>query len=152
MILKNYRNLIGVLLFLVSCGGEPVEFSSPQPGFPTPTHTEVPTPTPLPTRPIYKAGELVSYIAQTGDTLRGLAGHFNTSVEEIFEANPIIPQSATTLPPGLPMEIPIYYRTFWGTPYQILPDSYYINGPMAIGFDTSAFVAQNPGWLKYFNE
>lgn len=147
---KFLRLLVGIMIITTSCGGDAVEFSTPQPGFPTPTLAEPPPSTPLPTRPVYKAGELVSYIAQNGDTLPGVAGHFNTSVEEILKANPIIPDSATTLPPGLPMEIPIYYRVFWGTPYQIIPDSQFINGPAAIDFDTSAFISQSAGWLKEY--
>lgn len=107
--------------------------------------------TPIPPRPQYTPGELVEYFAQTGDTLRVLAEHFNTSVGEILSANPIIPDSATTLPSGLPMQIPIYYRNFWGSSYQILPDGYFINGPAAIGFDTDAFIKQFPGWLNGYS-
>ena len=64
-----------------------------------------PTPIPAPTsgRPEYRPGELVDYIAQNGDTLPALAARFNTTVEEIMEANPIIPREATTMPPGLPV-------------------------------------------------
>src|SRR5688572_29380166 len=71
----------------------------------------VPTPIPAPTsgRPEYSPGELVDYTAQNGDTLAALAARFNTTVEEIMEANPIIPLDATTMPPGMPMKIPIYY-------------------------------------------
>ena len=114
--------------------------------------TEPPTPlpeaTPFPTRPPYQPGELVDYLAQTGDTLPGLAAHFNTSIEEILEANPIIPQDATTMPPGMPMKIPIYYLPLWGSPYQMLPDSLFVNGPAQVGFNTSEFVASQSGWLK----
>jgi hypothetical protein len=42
---------------------------------------------------------LVDYIAQNGDTLPALALR-NTTVDEIMEANPIIPADATTMPPG----------------------------------------------------
>jgi LasA protease len=42
-----------------------------------------------------------------GDTLPALAAHFNTSVEKIRAANPEIPPIVTTLPPGMPMKIPI---------------------------------------------
>ena len=108
----------------------------------------IPTPSPFPTRPSYGPGELVAYIAQAGDTLSGLATHFNTTVAEILEANPIIPSGATTLPPGMPMQIPIYYRSFWGSPYQIIPNSLFVNGPMQVEFDTRAFVNDQPGWLK----
>jgi len=106
--------------------------------------------TPLPTRPNYSPGELVDYTAQTGDTLPALAARFNTSVAEILTANPIIPENATTMPPGMPMKMPIYYMPFWGTPYQILPDSLFVNGPLQAGFDTASFVAGYPGWLKDF--
>jgi LasA protease len=107
--------------------------------------------TPYPTRPSYEPGELVDYFAQTGDTLVALAVHFNTTIEEILEANPIVPADATTMPPGLPMKIPIYYRSLWGSAYQIIPDSLYINGPEQVGFDSSNFVEQTNGWLKKYH-
>ena len=109
-----------------------------------------PTSAPAPTsgRPEYDPGELVDYIAQSGDTLPALAARFNTSVDEIMEANPIIPLDATTMPPGFPMKMPIYYLALWGTAYQSLPDHAFVNGPSQIGFSTSAFVASTNGWLK----
>lgn len=108
--------------------------------------------TPIPTRPVYKPGELVEYIAQTGDTLPALAAHFNTTVDEILQANPVIPADATTMPPGFPMSIPIYYESLWGSPYQILPDSLFINGPAQTGFDPIEFVNNQPGWFKDYSE
>ncbi|MFH1524844.1 MAG: LysM peptidoglycan-binding domain-containing protein [Chloroflexota bacterium] len=114
----------------------------------TETLTPDPTASPQPTRPKYNPGELVDYIAQTGDTLPALAAHFNTTMDEIREANPQIPEDATTMPPGMPMKIPIYFLPFWGTSYRILPDSWYVNGPSAIGFNTATFVSSYPGWLK----
>ncbi|HSO12856.1 MAG TPA: LysM domain-containing protein, partial [Anaerolineales bacterium] len=111
-----------------------------------------PTPIPAPTsgRPAYNPGELVAYTAQSGDTIPALAARFNTTIAEIFEANPIIPREATTLPPGLPMQIPIYYLPLWGTDYQSIPDSAFVNGPALVGFSTSAFVASSSGWLKNY--
>src|SRR5512139_4123197 len=85
--------------------------------------------TPFPTRPAYEPAALVDYVAQTGDTLPTLAARFNTTIEEILAVNTFIPSTATTMPPGMPMKIPIYYQPFWGTPYQIIPDSLFINGP-----------------------
>jgi murein DD-endopeptidase MepM/ murein hydrolase activator NlpD len=111
-----------------------------------------PTPIPLPARPVFTPGELVDYTAQTGDTLPALAAHFNTSIQEIIAANSIIPSDATSLPPGLPMKIPIYHRNFWGSQYQIIPDSHYINGPKAVSFDTADFMSQYSGWLKKYTE
>jgi LasA protease len=109
-----------------------------------------PAPTPFPTRPVYSPGEWVDYIAQTGDTLPALAVHFNTTIAEIREANPFIPEKTTTMPPGMPMKIPIYYAPFWGSPYAIIPDSTFINGPGQVNFSTSAFIAQHPGWLSRY--
>jgi LasA protease len=110
------------------------------------------TTTPLPARPPYTPGELVGYTAQTGDTLTGIASHFNTTVDEILIANSFIPADATTMPPGMPMKIPIYYQPFWGSQYQIIPDSLFVNGPAQVSFDTSAFVSSQPGWLNGYIE
>ena len=117
--------------------------ATPSVAAPRPTGTA-----PYPPRPQYQPGELVDYTAQTGDTLPALAAHFNTTVGEILAANPFIPESATTMPPGMPMQIPIYYLPDWGSPYRILPDSLFVNGPAQSGFDTAAFVEQSGGWLK----
>jgi murein DD-endopeptidase MepM/ murein hydrolase activator NlpD len=102
-------------------------------------------------RPRYAPGQLVDYIAQAGDTLPFLASRFNTSIEEILEANSFIPPSATTMPPGMPMKIPIYYLPLWGSPYRILPDSHFVNGPVQVSFNVEDFVAQTNGWLKNYS-
>lgn len=117
---------------------------------PSPAPSSGPTPTPVPTRPNYRPGELVDYIAQSGDTLPALAARFNTTMAEIMAANPIIPQDATTMPPGFPMKIPIYYRALWANAFKIIPDAAYVDGPASIGFNTSAFVASRPGWWKNY--
>ena len=144
--------LLMAVLFLSGCLSQvPVE------ELVTPTTTVISTATPeitatpLPTRLVYEPATLVDYLAQTGDTLPALASHFNTTEKEIRQANPGLPEEVTTLPPGLPMKIPIYYVALWGTPYQILPDSLFINGPAQIGFDTKAFVDARPGWLKNYS-
>ncbi|GAB4496754.1 MAG: hypothetical protein OHK003_02960 [Anaerolineales bacterium] len=111
---------------------------------------EKPAPTPFPTRPSYAPGELVDYIAQTGDTLPALARRFNTSMDEILAANTFIPREATTMPQGMPMKIPIYYRALWGSTFQIIPDHAYVNSPTGIGFSTAAFLSTQSGWLKNY--
>jgi len=139
-------------LFLSACAEQPLAASPspkpPQPVFPSPQAVF----TPLPTRPPYGPGQLVDYIAQTGDTLPALAARFNTSIAEIRAANPIIPKDVSTMPPGLPMSIPIYYMALWGTPYQVLPDSLFVYGPADVGFDMQAFVDSQPGWFKSYRE
>jgi len=107
---------------------------------------------PISLRPAYSPGQLVDYVVQTGDTLPALAVHFNTSQKEIREANPIIPETVSTLPPGMPMKIPIYYESLWGSSYQILPDYLFINGPAQRGFDPIVFVDSQPGWFKSYVE
>ncbi|MHC1771169.1 MAG: LysM peptidoglycan-binding domain-containing M23 family metallopeptidase [Flexilinea sp.] len=101
-------------------------------------------------RPKYMPGELVDYFAQSGDILSALAARFNTTEEEIRKANPVIPSDATTLPQGFPMKIPIYYRSQWGSSFQILPDAMFVNSPAQIGFTARSFVDRQPGWFKYF--
>jgi LasA protease len=132
-------------------GAPPSPSTGGQPSFPASDPEAVSAsspPTPLPIRPAYKPGELVDYTAQSGDTLPALAARFNTTVPEIMGANPIIPADATTMPQGFPMKIPIYFKALWGSPYKIIPDAAFVNGPAQVGFNTSAFVAARPGWLK----
>ena len=142
-----FLNLLLVAILLASCA--PASAPSIIENMITPL---APTPVPAPTseRPKYAPGELVDYIAQNGDNLPALAARFNTTVEEIREANPVIPLDATTMPPGFPMKIPIYYLPLWGTTYQSIPDHAFVNGPAQIGFSTSAFVATTSGWLKNY--
>ncbi|MCE9647765.1 MAG: LysM peptidoglycan-binding domain-containing protein [Chloroflexi bacterium] len=106
--------------------------------------------TPLPTRTTYSPGELVDYNAQSGDTLPSLAARFNTTIDEILQANPQIPRDATTMPPGMPMKMPIYYVALWASPFQILPDHAFVESPTSIGFNTAAFLESQPGWLKNY--
>jgi murein DD-endopeptidase MepM/ murein hydrolase activator NlpD len=142
-----FLNLLWTIFLMASC--TPASAPSIIENMITPL---APTPVPAPTseRPKYGPGELVDYTAQNGDTLPALAARFNTTVNEIREANPIIPLDATTMPPGMPMKIPIYYLPLWGTAYQSIPDHAFVNGPAQIGFSTSAFVAGTSGWLKHY--
>jgi LasA protease len=134
----------------ISAGAAPSSLQSPG-ATATPT-TDPALPSPFPPRPLYQPGELVDYTSQTGDTLPNLAVRFNTTVAEIKQANPFIPDSATTMPSGMPMKIPIYYLPLWGSPYQIIPDSLFVNGPAQVGFDTAQFIADKSGWLKDYTE
>lgn len=142
-------NLLAICSLLSACVpiiGPDIPSGEPQTDELSPETTS----TPLPVRPLYKPGELVDYIAQPGDTLIGLAGHFNTTIEEIREANPIIPLDSTTMPPGFPMKIPIYYQPLWGSPFQIIPDSHFVNGPSQKDFNPVTFVREHPGWFKNY--
>jgi hypothetical protein len=160
-VLQKSTLLVGILSLMVNaCGSTNIQDQNkPDMQNPTlssemdlPINQEDITTTPLPIRQKFAPGELVEYIAQTGDTLAGVARHFNTTVAEILAANSFIPGDATTMPPGMPMRIPIYYQPFWGSQYQIIPDSLFINGPSQVDFNSAVFVAQQPGWLNSYTE
>lgn len=149
------RRLIYALIMVVFFLGACSPTTQPIMILPTPAADEeavevYPEITPFPTRPAYSPGELVEYTAQTGDTLDALAVRFNTSVEEILKANSFIPEEASTMPPGMPMQMPIYYRPLWGTPFQMIPDAAFVNGPDAVGFKTQDFILQQDGWLSAY--
>lgn len=145
--MRNFLIILALAsLFLSACVPSVSKAVSLATGNPVTTPTVALTP--LPTRPIYQPGQWVDYIAQTGDTLPALAAHFNTTLAEIRAANPDIPSDATTMPAGMPMKIPIYYQPFWGSPFEILPDNLYVNGPAQVGFDPIAFCKTQPGWFK----
>ena len=145
------KNILSTSLLLTSCTASPSNTNSVSTASTSQTNnSNIPAIeyTPLPTRPAYAPGELVDYVAQTGDTLPALASRFNTTADEILAANTFIPRDATTMPQGMPMQIPIYYRALWGTSFQIIPDHAFVNSPTSIGFNTAAFVESQPGWLK----
>ncbi len=145
LIWRNTHYFLIAIFLLTSCSpSTPVAQISLFSTTPTPEVTA----TPYITRPAYAPGELVDYTVQSGDTMPALASHFNTTIDEIYAANPIIPRDVTTLPIGMPMQIPIYYRALWGSQFRILPNAAFVNGPAAVGFDTSGLVDAYPGWLK----
>ncbi len=156
--IRNFGRLgLGLVLLGAACApapATPLAADAAMPALTLAPSERVITSTPLPTRPPYDPGQLVDYVAQDGDNLIALATRFNTTISEILRANADlhIPDDVTTLPPGLPMHIPIYYRSYWGSAYQILPDSDFINGPAQVRFDTQAFVDQQPGWFKNYRE
>lgn len=152
--IRSFITLILVAVLLSSCLPGPSRSGYGGlilPPASNPTLTPTPAITAFPTRPPYQPGELVDYTVQTGDTLETLAVRFNTTVAEIRANNPIIPAVVSLLPPGMPMQIPIYYLPMWGSAYQIIPDELFINGPAQVNFNTDAFINAQPGWLRDAN-
>jgi murein DD-endopeptidase MepM/ murein hydrolase activator NlpD len=148
---KYMTIMLVMVIFLSSCTSQPINRTLAT----TPSNNAgvvqpVSAVTPLPTRRSYTPGELVDYTAQTGDTLPALALRFNTSVDEILAANTFIPREATTMPQGMPMKIPIYYRALWGSTFQIIPDHAFVNSPTNVGFNTAAYLADQSGWLSTY--
>jgi len=115
-----------------------------------PTATVLATTTPFSSRPVYEPGTLVDYTAQSGDSLDLLSVRFGASPQEILWANPEIPTDITTLPPGFPMKMPIYYKPLWGTEFQIIPDAAFVYGPDLLDFDLKAFLDSTTGWFKSY--
>ncbi len=144
-----------IICFIIGSTGCSLLQSAPvevviEPAAPLSTLTNAENPNQPVGRPAYQPGELVDYICQSGDTVPVLAVRFNTSVDEILNANPIIPKDATTMPPGLPLKIPIYYKALWGSSYQIIPDALFVNGPAQNNFNTQDFLNSTPGWFKSY--
>jgi len=92
----------------------------------------------------------VDYVAQSGDNLDLLSLRFGTTPSEILFSNPEIPKDITTLPPGYPMKMPIYYIPFWGPSYQIIPDAAFVYGPDLLDFDLHVFLDSTNGWFKHY--
>ena len=152
MFRRKQHFLLLLALMLMACN-LPHEVLSLPPFAPTPTPVAGPASGggDVP-RPQYKPGDLAEYEAQSGDTLMALSAHFSTTPAAILAANPHMPGNETTLQPGLQMKIPVGPAAEWGTPLQILPDSLFVDGPAVDGFDSAAFAAGQPGWLKDFRE
>ena len=121
------------------------------PSPPTPPDEIASGATPLPTRRPFPPGQVLPYVAQSGDTLPAVAAHFNTTIAEVLDANPGL-ASTTTLPAGLPMQVPAYYLPLTTTPFHSLPDSEVVNGPTAIGFDARAEIQKRPGFLSTISD
>jgi LysM repeat protein len=103
--------------------------------------------TPVPVRTSFPPGQVFDYVAQSGDTLPAVASHFNTTVEEILQANPDLPE-VSTLPVGYVLAVPAYYLPLTGPAFHILPDSEIVNGPTAVSFSTQEEILKRPGFLS----
>lgn len=147
--IKSLLLLLALLVVLAACNPrQSVGYILPEIIEPSPTPEA--TVTPFSSRPVYPPGTLVDYLAQSGDSLDLLSIRFGASPQEIMWANPQIPEDVTTLPPGFPMKMPIYYEPLWGTDFQIIPDAVFVYGPDLLDFDLKAFLDSTPGWFKNY--
>jgi len=102
------------------------------------------TPTPLPVNP-----QQISYNAQSGDILAVVAAHFGVAAEQITSPQPLPPVGL--IPAGQQLILPrTEANSTTGT--LILPDSAVVNSPCAQAFDTSGFIANTNGYLKYYQQ
>ncbi|MEE9508049.1 MAG: LysM domain-containing protein [Anaerolineales bacterium] len=144
-----FKCLIILGYFLAGCAG-PTNALGPSPSA-TPENQLQPDPSSTPIiDPV--PGELVDYVVQSGDTLSAVAAHFNTTTDEIIQANPGFPTDMTTLPPGLPLTIPAYFLPLTGSSFQVIPDSEVVYGPSAVEFDLAGEISARPGFLNSMSD
>lgn len=74
--------------------------STPEPASPTPEPAS-PTPEPEP-----EPEEQITYVVESGDTLRGIAEEFDVAVEDIIDVNDLTPEEADSLSLGQELIIP----------------------------------------------
>jgi LasA protease len=103
--------------------------------------------TPLPTRALIEPGENLPYLTQSGDTVAAIAAHFNSSPEEVLDANPGLPLTMT-IPSGMQLYVPAYYFPLGGPTFHIIPDSEFVYGPTSKDFDVTRFLQTQPGYIR----
>jgi LasA protease len=127
----------------------PVEIVSALPPTPSPEPATLATPLPTP-----DGGG--NYQAQNGDTLESLALRFRTTVEVIQARNPGLAPTGLgtrqTLPPGLPLDLPLEGLPNVRFSTRLLPDSEVVFSPGTAGFDVRGFVLSQPGFLAGYTE
>jgi LasA protease len=92
---------------------------------------------------------LVTYLAQSGDTLPALSARFSVQPGEISSVNPV--PSEGLIPPGQALTIPDRVEN---APYSsaVLPDSEIIFSPSTLGFSVEEYVNLANGFLSTYQE
>lgn len=104
---------------------------------------------PVSTPTSFSQDGLVTYIAQSGDTLPALSARFSVEPVEISSPDPIPPEGL--IPPGQTLFIPDRVEN---APYAsaILPDSEIIFSPSTLGFSVEEYVNLANGFLSTYQE
>ncbi len=102
-------------------------------------------PTSDPTRPAAESETPREHTVQSGDTLYGIAVRYNLSLNTLITANNIANPDMLTV--GQVIQIP-------GAPdqqtsaFKIIPDGRLVRGPGSNTFDITAFINQQPGYIR----
>jgi LasA protease len=145
----------------------PSETPSPLPTDAPPTFTQTPwiIPTATPRQPIdtsslptpdaphvdlINRNSIESYTVQRGDSLSRIGEHYGVSAKEIAQANTMT--ITDTLHIGQVLLIPLPRDKPYGPDVKLIPDSEFVYGPGAAGFDTRAFVEAQSGYLAGYVE
>ena len=108
---------------------------------PTPDHTR---PSPLDRQTVEH------YTVQRNDTLSEIGERYGVSAAQIAAANGI--QVADTLFTGQVLLIPLPEGQPVGPDLKILPDSEFVHGPGAVGFNLEGFIQSQRGYLASYSE
>lgn len=118
---------------------------------PRPTQNIALSPTPDATRPSLLDRSVVEhYTVARGDTLGQIGEHYGVSAAQIAQANQM--KVTDTLFVGQKLLIPLPDTQNFGPDLKILPDSEFVNGPGAVGFNLAAFIASQHSFLSTYAE
>ncbi len=121
------------------------------PATPRPTLDVSLSPTPDHTRPSPLDRQTVEhYTIQRGDTLTQIGERFGVTAAQIAAANGL--QVADTLFTGQVLLIPLPEGQPVGPALKILPDSEFVYGPSAVGFNLDGFIQLRRGYLAHYSE
>ncbi len=109
------------------------------------------TPTPSPPKPLPTLRtEDLYYAVQWGDTLKSIAYKFNLQAQQIIEVNQITDPGLIYT--GQLLLLPAPKIGELGPGYKIIPDSELIRGPYTVRFQIEAFINNQSGYLKEYEE
>ena len=112
-----------------------------------PIYTPTPSvPKPLPTL----RTEDITYLVLWGDTLKSIAYQYNLIPQQIIDANQITNPSLLYADQALLLPAPEIRDQ--GPGFKIIPDSELINSPYTVRFHTDAFINNQAGFLKNYEE
>lgn len=119
---------------------------------PTPSPTSTPSPTPAKPMPIPTPnGALYTYYSvAAGDTLSGIAWHYNITFEKLVEMNHLSGPDAL-IQTGQLLRVPLIVEQL--APHNILlPDSEVVYSPAYVGFDLVGFINNQDGYLATYRQ
>lgn len=102
-----------------------------------------PTSTPAALSPLREVSS--EYTVQPGDTLSAIAARFGVTIEALLAVNELADPNILSV--GQTLYLPEPPSAF-SSAFRILPDSRLVRGPGSQGFDISAFIAQQPGFIR----
>lgn len=122
-------------------------------GLPSPPPPDAPILTPTPdsphTLPAMRT-EPEQYVVQPGDTLGLIAQRYGVTLDALLESNTLA--NPNLLEIGQVLTIPVPTPQGSGPGYKIIPDSELVYSPSNVGFDITAFIQAQGGYLASYHE